>query len=177
MTTQKYRCEPIKLDYFTQAPFAFVTKTTVNATPEEIWPILEDAKSWSTWASVIQKVTWTSPKPFGLGTTRTVEMSGGMVGDETFIGWEPNKRMSFCFTSASIKGVNRFGEDWQLLPQANGQTLVQWTMALDVALINRIFLMAFKPVMKLFLQRLLNSFQKYVNEGQFAASQLNARNS
>ena len=33
------------------------------------------------WASVITKVTWTSPEPRGVGTTRVVEMRGGIVGD------------------------------------------------------------------------------------------------
>ena len=34
----------------------------------------------------IQKVEWTSPKPYGVGTTRSVHMMGDMVGYEEFIG-------------------------------------------------------------------------------------------
>jgi len=39
---------------------------------------LVDGPSWTKWvAPVIRDVTWTSPQPFGKGTTRTVSSSAG----------------------------------------------------------------------------------------------------
>ena len=164
MTTQKYPCEPFKLDQFDQMPFRFVSQVEIDASAEAIFAVLEEDVSWTEWAAVINEVIWTTPKPFGLGTTRTVKMAGGMVGDEEFIGWEPNRRMSFCFTSASMNACKSFGEDWQVIPQDNGKTLVQWTMALDVTPVNAFFLKIFKGVMGWWLQSMLNNFRKYMHE-------------
>ena len=46
----------------------------------------------------IDRVDWTSPRPFGVGTTRTVTFQGGgMEVYETFIAWDPGKHMAFTF--------------------------------------------------------------------------------
>jgi hypothetical protein len=41
---------------------------------EQLFDTLEDGPSWAKWTGVICEVTWTSPKPFGKGTTRTVTL-------------------------------------------------------------------------------------------------------
>jgi hypothetical protein len=46
-----------------------------------VFEVLDDAESRPQWATVITKVTWTSPEPQGVGTTRTVDIGGGIVGD------------------------------------------------------------------------------------------------
>jgi hypothetical protein len=50
------------------------------------------------WATVITKVTWTSPEPHGVGTTRVVNMRGGIVGDEQYLAWEPYAHTAFGST-------------------------------------------------------------------------------
>jgi hypothetical protein len=60
---------------------------------------MTDAASWPHWASVITNVTWTCPEPRGVGTTRTVDMRGGIVGDEECLMWEPFNRMAFRFAT------------------------------------------------------------------------------
>jgi hypothetical protein len=54
---------------------------------------------------VITNVTWTGPEPRGVGTTRTVDMRGGIVGDEEFLTWEPFTRMAFRFNQCSTRAV------------------------------------------------------------------------
>lgn len=53
--------------------------------PKALWAALLDPESWPTWLP-ITKVTWTSPAPFGLGTTRTVEGPSGAI-SELFHEW------------------------------------------------------------------------------------------
>jgi hypothetical protein len=54
----------------------FKAEEIIKARPEVIFDVLEDPLSWTVWAFPIQKVEWTSPKPFGIGTTRSVHMMG-----------------------------------------------------------------------------------------------------
>jgi hypothetical protein len=56
---------------------------------EELFAALEDGPSYSRWVPPIRGVTWTSPRPFGKGTTRTVNLVGGARIDEVFWAWEP----------------------------------------------------------------------------------------
>ena len=63
--------------------------------------MLADAESWPHWATVITNVAWTSPEPRGVGTTRTVNMRGGIVGDEEFLAWEPFSHMAFRFNQST----------------------------------------------------------------------------
>jgi hypothetical protein len=49
-------------------------------------------------------VTWTSPEPRGVVTARTVDMRGGIVGNEEFLAWEPFTRMAFRFNECSSRG-------------------------------------------------------------------------
>jgi len=90
--------------------------------------VLADAESWPHWARVITKVTWTSPEPRGVGTTRTVDMHGGIVGDEEYLVWEPFTRMAFRFNKCSTKAVAAFAEDYrvELIP---GGCRMTWTLA------------------------------------------------
>jgi hypothetical protein len=91
-------CERVGLDFIDNAPFRFVS--TVDL--------------------AITKVTWTSPQPHGVGTTRTVDMRGGIVGGEEFLSWEPYTHMAFRFNEASSGTIAAFAEDYRVVPTAGG---------------------------------------------------------
>ena len=80
-----FPCQRVGLDFVDTAPFRFVSTVDLAITPEQVWEVLDDAESWPHWATVITKVTWTSPEPHGVGTTRVVNMRGGIVGDEEYL--------------------------------------------------------------------------------------------
>jgi hypothetical protein len=68
---------------------------------EQLFATLEDGSSWTMVTRMIREVTWTSPKPLAIGTTRTVTFAGGIRVDEVFWAWKPNRRMGFSVTAAS----------------------------------------------------------------------------
>src|SRR3954452_13613709 len=76
-----HQCERVGLDFIDSAPFRFVSTVDLTIMPEQVFEVLDDAESWPQWATAITKVTWTSPQPHGVGTTRTVNMRGGITGD------------------------------------------------------------------------------------------------
>jgi small ligand-binding sensory domain FIST len=80
-----YPCERVELDFIDSAPFRFVSKVDLAITPEQLFEVLADETSWPHWATAINDVTWTSPQPRGVGTTRTVKMRGGITVHEEFL--------------------------------------------------------------------------------------------
>jgi hypothetical protein len=136
----------------------------IAASPEQIFASFENAVDWTIWAPPIQHVEWTSPKPFGLGTTRRVSMSGGLVGDEVFIAWNYPHRMAFCFTHASQSLIESFAEDYQLTVLPNGNTQVVWTMCMTPKGIGKFTMFLFSPFMAFGNQWMFNRFKKHVEK-------------
>lgn len=155
-------CRIIDTAFFDEAPTRFEAEVEIKASPEKIFEIFEDARAWPAWAPPIQRVDWTSPKPFGVGTTRTVTMSFGMAGDEKFIAWEPGKRMAFCFTRTTMPNVAAFGEDYHVEDLGNGRCRVRWIMVMEPDGISATLMPLTAPLMRWSLQFMLGRFRKYV---------------
>ena len=61
-----------------------IAEREMAVSAEQLFARLEDGPSYSKWVPAIREVTWTSPRPFGKGTTRTVKLVGGATIDEVF---------------------------------------------------------------------------------------------
>lgn len=85
--------------------------------PRAVWAALRDAETWTKWLP-ITGVEWTSPEPFGVGTTRTVWI-GKQVVEEVFFAWEEGKRMAFRFDRTTLP-VKAFVEDYQVHETPDG---------------------------------------------------------
>ena len=125
-------CEAIGLDYFDRAPTKGVSLVRIKATPAQIFEALEDAEAWPKWVPPITRVTWTSPRPFGPGATRTVDMVGGMFGDEVFFDWVQNERFAFYFSRTTMP-ADIFAELYEVREVGGGETELKWTMAMTPA--------------------------------------------
>lgn len=88
-----------------------------------VWAALLDPVAWTEWLP-ITKVTWTSPTPYGVGTTRTVEI-GPQVIEETFFAWEEGRRMAFRFERSTLP-VSAAVEDYRVVDAPGGCEL-HWT--------------------------------------------------
>jgi carbon monoxide dehydrogenase subunit G len=154
-------CERVGLDFVDTAPFRFVSTVDLAITPEQLWEILDDAQSWPQWAKVITKVTWTSPEPHGVGTTRVVNMRGGIVGDEVYLAWNPHSHMAFRFNEASTGSIAAFAEDYLITPAANGCHLT-WVMAMKPnGVAARLGMSLGRPVMSWMFQKFLYNLRDY----------------
>lgn len=92
-----------------------------------VWAALVDGDSWPKWLSGLEKVTWTSPQPFRVGTTRTVEGQGIM--EEEFFIWDEGERMAFYVTATNMP-VKAFAEDYKLVDTPDGCE-IQWAFRGD----------------------------------------------
>ncbi len=162
-------CERVDLSFIETAPYRFCNSVDLTITPEQLFEVLADADSWPRWATVITKVTWTSPQPRGIGTTRVVEMRGDIIGDEEFIAWEPLRHMAFRFNRCSTKAVAAFAEDYRVQAIPGGCRLT-WTMAQRPARGAGLGMALFGPLLNRALRRFLRNLRTYT-DARFAATQ------
>jgi hypothetical protein len=158
-----YPMQDIDDTFFANAKFCFTAKVELNCSPQQLFEIFEDAHAWTIWAGPIQKVEWTSPKPFGIGTTRTVFMQGGLEGYEEFTAWDRGKHMAFKFVGSNKDNMHAFGEDYKVEDLGNNRCALIWIMALEPKGFSRVMLGLIKPIMAKLVQRMANQLAKYVN--------------
>ena len=163
-----FPCERVDLSFIDSAPIRFRNTVDLAITPEQLFEVLGDAESWPRWATVITKVTWTSPEPRGVGTTRTVDMRGGIVGKEEFLAWEPFTHMAFRFNECSTRAVAAFAEDYRVEVIPGGCRLT-WTMAQKPAGGARLAMFVVRPLLNLALRRFLSNLRSYTDT-RFAAT-------
>ena len=88
-----------------------------------VWNALLDGDAWTQWLP-ITKVKWTSPRPFSVGTTRTVEIGDAVI-EETFFAWEEGRRMAFRFERSTLP-ISAGAEDYSII-DADGGCELRWT--------------------------------------------------
>ncbi len=162
MTTM-YPCERVDQSFIDGAPFRFSNSVDLAITPEQLFEVLADAEAWPKWAKVITRVTWTSPQPYGVGTTRTVDMLGGLVGDEEFLAWEPNRYLAFRFNTCSNKAVSAFAEEYTVVETPGGCRLT-WTLAQSPAGPARFGLVLGRPLMNLSFKWFMANLRRYTDQ-------------
>ena len=115
-----------------------------------------------------------SPRSLGIGTTRTVTMSGNMIGYEEFIAWEPGKRMAFTFLGSNKSATEKFLEDYRVTDLGNGSCKVEWYMAMETRGFSRYMMWLTRPLMRFANRRMFKQFKKYT-EAQAASAEAPAR--
>ena len=126
-------CREVDISFLDIAPEKVINIVELEAPIETVFAMLEDENAWPKWFADILKVTWTSPKPFGVGTTRTVKLKPLTVWEKFFI-WEDNKRFAFYFTQTSLPFVKALVEDYQLEKIDDNNTRFTYTVAYEPAL-------------------------------------------
>ncbi|MDX1890876.1 SRPBCC family protein [Mycolicibacterium sp. 050158] len=162
--SKTYPCERVDLGFVDRAPFRFVSTVDLTISPEQLFEVLGDATSWPQWATVITNVTWTSPEPRGIGTTRTVHMRGNITGYEEFLAWEPHSHMAFRFNESTSNAISAFAEDYRVVPTEHGCHLT-WVMAMKPnGIAARLGMELGRPVMAWMFQRFLHNLDRYARQ-------------
>jgi Polyketide cyclase / dehydrase and lipid transport len=106
-----------------------IAEREMAVSAEQLFASLEDGPSYSKWVPAIREVTWTSPRPFGKGTTRTLKLVGGATIDEVFWAWEPNRRIGFSISAASIRWLSALSELYEITALSSHRCKLRWTLA------------------------------------------------
>ena len=158
-----FECRSVGLDFLESAPSRTVNECELGCTPEELFAIFEDPDSWPIWVQAIERVEWTSPRPFAAGTTRTVTMTGGIVVDESFGVWDQGKRMSFCVIGVSKRVFSALAEDYQVTDLGSGRCKLRWTMAIEPPRMYRAIMPIVALIMRWQTARVMKALAKYVD--------------
>jgi polyketide cyclase/dehydrase/lipid transport protein len=126
-----FRLQPIDEGFFDAAPQRYVAEIDIPLPAERVWADLTGDAPLA-WCRMLTRIDWTSPRPFGVDTTRTARLGrGALVINERFFRWEEGRRKSFCVVEASLPLFRRLGEDY--LVEATSATSCQftWTLAAE----------------------------------------------
>jgi uncharacterized protein YndB with AHSA1/START domain len=160
----EFTCRPVDATFFDTAPMRVVNAVDLEATPAKVFAIFADADSWPKWFHAIHKVEFTSAKPYGVGTTRTMWLTG-LSADEQYFRWEQDRRCSYYVTQTSVPMAHAMAEDYLLEETAPGKTRFTHTMAVD----PRFLVEAGGPFAHMYFELMLKSagkgLQKYVLQG------------
>jgi carbon monoxide dehydrogenase subunit G len=126
----KYALDASDDTFLATASRRYVHVIDLTAPPRRVWKALCADDALVSWSPMITRVEWTSPRPFGVDTTRVVTLGGVVRLAERFYRWNVNERMTFTVDAASIPGLRRFGEDIAL-EKTTGGTRLTWTFALE----------------------------------------------
>ena len=125
-----FKCHPVDADFLDKAPWRFVNSAELDWGAERVFAVLADAPSWPRWYPGMVQVDWTTPKPFGVGSRRTVKLAQLTV-YERFFRWEPGRRFSFDFEAASLPFFRSAAEDCLLEPIGENRCRFTYTVAIE----------------------------------------------
>ena len=158
--TRWYPLEPADDDFIASAPHVFRFQKRFAASPEKVWESLCSDESLTAWSSTIRELVWTSPRPFGVGTTREVQPLGGPRVRERYYRWDEGHSHAFYVYEATMPLFRRFAEDYIVEPDGDG-TVFTWVMALEPKGALALPFKAIAPVVKAAFGRVPSDGQKY----------------
>jgi hypothetical protein len=131
MRTPWFSCRPVDESFFDTAPMRLRAKFEVPLPAAKVWEELtsDDALFW---CRILQDVTWTSPRPFGVGTTREVKaLWGANLLREHYFRWEEGHRHSFYVLESSAPLFRSLAEDYLVEPTSETSCRFSWTIAVE----------------------------------------------
>lgn len=156
-----YPLESCDAGLFTSAPHIYRFEKNFAAAPERVWESLASDASLVEWGSAISHLSWLSPRPFGVGTTREVAMAPGLLRvRERFFRWDEGHRHSFEVYEANAPIFRRFAEDYAVAPDGTG-TLFTWTVAYEPKSALTLPFKAISPALRVAFGKLASDGAKF----------------
>jgi hypothetical protein len=149
--------EPVDEEFFQTAPFLIADTFEIPRSAAQVWAELTGEHPLS-WCRLLRDVSWTSPRPFGAGTTRTVRtVDGAGALRERFFRWEEGRRKSFYVLESSLPLFRRFAEDYLVEPSSETACSFTWTIAVE----PRPFVRPADPVNRALLSTLFSDTRRH----------------
>lgn len=124
--------------FFQDASRRVVVDVTVDRPASDVWAELTADGPMSSYCRAISDITWTSPRPFGVGTTRTTRVLGGLIKlDERYPHWDEGRRKVFVGVRTLPPVLRRFAEEYLVEPIDPGHCWFRWTAVWEPTLLGR----------------------------------------
>jgi hypothetical protein len=131
MRRRWFPAKPVDEAFFQDAPFRLAETFDIPRTAAQVWDDLT-AERPLPWCKMLREISWTSPRPFGVGTTRQARTLGdATVLNERYFCWEEGRRQSFYVVEASLPLFRRLAEDYLVEPVSDAACRFTWTIAIE----------------------------------------------
>ncbi len=119
---------PVDDSFFDTAPQRFAHTWAIDQPADVVWSQLtgDSPLFWINGMSI----DWTSPAPFGVGTTRTVHVLGLIAVKERYYRWEEGHRKTFCGVGMNLPLFSQLAEDYIVEPRGEGACDFTWKIAI-----------------------------------------------
>lgn len=126
-----FKLKPADESFLRSAPGRMSDTMEIGRPADAVWADLTSDQTLS-WCRLLAGVTWTSPRPFGEGTTRTVSTPGGLLSlKEIYFRWEEGQRKSFYVAQATLPLFRTFAEDYVVEETSPSSCRFTWTVAFE----------------------------------------------
>jgi len=119
--------DPVDIRYVERSPHQFQNEARLSVPPERAFEIVALDEGAPEWFKDFVACRWTSDPPYGVGSTRDIELKLLTV-KERFLVWDPGKRVSFCLYASTLPIVDQMLEDMTFEPSGDGGTRFVWTV-------------------------------------------------
>jgi len=147
--------QPIDESYFDRAPQRFAHTWSIARPAEAVWAELVGQRPLH-WCRGLN-IRWTSPPPFGVGTTRQAKVLGLLSGEEYFFIWEEGRRYAFYFTHANLPVFAAVAEDYVVEPDGADRCRFTWRVGLSPSALGK----PGAPLNKLLFSRFFQDTGRY----------------
>jgi hypothetical protein len=131
MRRRWFSLQSVDEGFFDTAPLRLSEAFDIPRPAAQVWADLT-ADNPLSWCGLLRTITWTSPRPFGVGTTRTARTIGNAtVLNERFCRWEEGRRKSFYVLESNVPFFRRFAEDYLVEPTSEAGCRFTWTIAVE----------------------------------------------
>jgi hypothetical protein len=133
-----FKTKPVDETFFDDAPERLVEIFNIDRPADQVWAELVGEHPLSWCRILADGISWTSEKPFGVGTTRTVKaLKGASAMHEYYFKWDEGERMSFYVLEAAAPLFKRFAEDYVVEPTSETSCKFTWTIAYEPTLLGK----------------------------------------
>ena len=160
--TPWFKCKPVDESFFAVAPMRLRAGFEISRPAAAVWGELtaDDALHW---CRILEDVRWTSPRPFGVDTTREVKALWGanMLREHYFL-WEEGRRHCFYVEESSGPLFRVLAEDYLVEPRGADACRFTWTIAVEPSAVGR----AGTPLNRAILKTLFTDTARHYGLGQ-----------
>ncbi len=134
-----YELRKEDLSFLDTAPLQVREEATIAAAPAAVWPALADPAAWPRWFVGMKDAHATSDGPFGLGSTRAVQVATLKV-NETILAFDEPERFGFRVDDSNVPALAAMVELITLEPSAGGaDTIIVYRQAVELKPWARLF--------------------------------------
>jgi hypothetical protein len=115
-----------------------VVDLTVKRPAADVWAELTAENPMSSYCRTISSIQWTSPRPLGVGATRTTRVLGGMFTlDERYPIWDEGRRKVFVGVRIRPPMLRRVAEEYLVEPIDATHCRFRWTAVWEPTALGR----------------------------------------